>query len=198
MKILSVSDRVEPSLYEPGAYKAFKGIEMILSCGDLPSEYLTYLVTVFNVPLFYVKGNHDIGYEYNPPRGCTDIHGKVTTCKGVRIFGLEGSRWYNGGPAQYTEAQMLVNTWKAKPKIWWNKGLDIMICHSPPRGINDRKDHCHRGFKCFEKLIHKYSPKYLLHGHIHSYFKNRKERITVVDKTSVINTFGYYIFDYRK
>jgi len=193
-----VSDRVDPLLYEPGSYKCLKGIELILSCGDLPSEYLTYLVTVFNVPLFYVKGNHDRGYESNPPQGCIDIHGRVGVHKGIRILGLEGSKRYNGGALQYTENQMILKSWKVRPKIWWRKGVDIIISHSPPRGIHDRKDPCHSGFRCFEKLIHRYAPEYFIHGHIHTNFKNRGYRKTIVDKTAVINTFGYYIFDYKK
>jgi len=198
MRILSISDRVEPVLYEPGSYKCLKGIEMILSCGDLPAEYLTYLVTVFNVPLFYVRGNHDKAYNARPPEGCVDLHGKVGVYKGVRILGLEGSHWYNGGPLQFTERQMAIAALKARPKIWWNKGIDMIISHSPPKGIHDKKDPCHRGFRCFEKLIYRYSPSYFLHGHIHTCFKCRDDRKTMVEDTAVINTFGYHVFDYKK
>lgn len=198
MRILAVSDRVEPILYEPGAYKCLKGIDLILSCGDLPSAYLTFLVTVFNVPLFYVRGNHDRSYELKPPQGCVDIHGKVGVHKGVRILGMQGSHWYNGGPLQYTQRQMTLTALKARPAIWWNKGIDIVISHSPPKGIHDRKDPCHRGFRCFENLIHRYAPDFFLHGHIHACFKNRDDRETDVESTRVINTYGYYIFDYKR
>ncbi|HVH54112.1 MAG TPA: metallophosphoesterase, partial [Actinomycetota bacterium] len=33
--------------------------DLVLSAGDLPFDYLEYLVTVLNVPLLYVPGNHD-------------------------------------------------------------------------------------------------------------------------------------------
>jgi Icc-related predicted phosphoesterase len=198
MKILSVSDQVEPILYEPGGNKWFPGIDLILSCGDLPPEYLTYLVTVFNVPLFYIRGNHDARYDLKPPQGCVDLHGRIIVYKDVRIMGLEGCQWYNGGLLQYTEKQMARMVLKTKLKIWWNSGIDIVISHAPPKGVHDRKDICHKGFKCFRGIINRYSPNYFLHGHIHTSFKNTKERKTIINKTQVINTFGYHVFDYIK
>lgn len=197
MRILSVSDKVEPILYEPGSQKSFPGVDLILSCGDLPPDYLTYLVTVFNVPLLYVSGNHDGEYNYNPPQGCVDIHGKIVKYKGIRIMGLEGCNWYNGGKFQYTENQMARIVLKTKFKIWWHKGIDIVISHAPPRHIHDAKDTCHRGFKCFRSLIDTYSPQLFLHGHIHTFFKNKEERKTTINKTDVINTFGYYVFEHK-
>ncbi len=198
MKILCVSDQVEPILYKPGGNKCLPGIDLILSCGDLPSEYLTYLVTVFNVPLFYIRGNHDGIYDAKPPQGCVDLHGKIIVYKDVRIMGLEGSHWYNGGGLQYTEKQMARMVLKTKFKSWWYKGIDIVISHAPPKGIHDGKDICHSGFSCFLGLIDRYSPNYFLHGHIHTSFKNREERKTIINRTNVINTFGYYVFDYIK
>jgi len=198
MRILSVSDQVEPMLYEPDFHKNIAEIDLILSCGDLPSEYLTYLVTIFNVPLLYVRGNHDGEYCFNPPQGCVDLHGKIVVYKGLRIMGLEGCHWYNGGPFQYTEKQMAKIIFKTKFTIWWHKGVDIIISHAPPLHIHDAQDTCHRGFKCFGSFIEKYSPDYFLYGHIHTSFKNKEERKTVVDNTDVINTFGYYLFNYTK
>ncbi len=198
MRILSVSDQVEPILYEPGSRTWLSDIDLILSCGDLPAEYLTYLVTVCNVPLFYIKGNHDAMYDLSPPQGCVDLHGKITVYEGIRIMGLEGCHWYNGGQFQYTEKQMAMMVLKTKFKIWWHKGVDMIISHAPPRHVHDAKDSCHRGFKCFNSLIDRYSPDYFLHGHIHTSFKNKAERKTLINKTDVINTFGYYVFDYIK
>jgi Icc-related predicted phosphoesterase len=197
MRILSVSDQVEPILYEPGSSKSFPGVDLILSCGDLPPAYLTYLVTVFNVPLLYVSGNHDGQYDYNPPQGCVDIHGKIVVYKGIRIMGLEGCHWYNGGRFQYTEKQMARIVLKTKFKVWWHKGVDIVISHAPPRHVYDEEDTCHRGFKCFRSFIDNYSPQNFLHGHIHTSFKNKEERKTTINKTDVINTFGYYVFEHK-
>ena len=52
MKILSVSDYVEPLLYDRFEPGRFTGVELIISCGDLPPEYLAFLANAFGVPLY--------------------------------------------------------------------------------------------------------------------------------------------------
>ncbi len=197
MKILSVSDYVVPELYNKFDPKKFSGIDLVLSCGDLPPEYLSFLLSAFNVPLYYVKGNHDIRYESKPPMGCHDIHGKIVVFKGLKLFGLEGSRWYNGGQNQYTEKEMKNKIFRLTPYLWWHRGFDIMISHAPPRYIHDENDPCHKGFKSFRKLIDKYKPAYFIHGHIHKNFINPSQRITSIGNTKIINTVGYNIIDIK-
>ena len=196
MKILSVSDRVETFLYDRYNRDNLPDIDLILSCGDLPPEYLTFLTISFNAPLFYIKGNHDIRYDSKPPEGCTNIHGKLVQYDGLNFFGLEGSRWYNGGPYQYTEKQMQKIIRGLKPGIWWQGGMvDIIITHAPLRHVHDAEDRCHRGFKSFQQLIARYAPRYFIHGHIHALFKTPHERITTINSTKVINSYGHFIFE---
>jgi len=195
MKILTVSDRVEPILYDHLDTNSFPGVDLILSCGDLPPEYLSFLASAFNVPLYYVRGNHDIRYRSRPPEGCVDLNGRLAHVGGIKILGLEGSRWYNGGPVQYTEAQMKSLIRRMRFKIWWEKGIDMVITHAPPRFIHDAEDPCHRGFKSFRKLIDRYQPAYFIHGHIHRLFTNAKQRVTMRNRTRIINTFGYHIIE---
>ncbi|SLM32275.1 conserved hypothetical protein [Desulfamplus magnetovallimortis] len=195
MKILTVSDVVVPALYKEFDRTRFPDIDLVLACGDLPPEYLAFIFHFMNVPLYYVKGNHDIRYNENPPMGCMDIHGRIVKFKGLNIMGLGGSRWYNGGMNQYTDAQMRHIIRKMKLSIWWNKGVDILITHAPPRYIHDAEDRCHKGFDAFYTFIDKYKPSYLIHGHIHRQFDNTLDRLTVVNGTKVINTYGYNIIE---
>jgi predicted phosphodiesterase len=60
MRIHSVSDYVVSALYDSFEDERFPKIDLILSCGDLPPEYLSNLYTSFNAPLYYVRGNHMI------------------------------------------------------------------------------------------------------------------------------------------
>jgi len=195
MKILSVSDRVESILYDQFDADLFPGVDLVLSCGDLPPEYLMFLVTKFNVPLFYVKGNHDIRYDSKPPVRCIDLNAKLIQFQGLNLLGLEGSHWYNGGPNQYTEAEMRKTIRLLRPKIWWQGGVDIIITHAPPRHIHDAEDPCHKGFESFRWLIDRYAPAYFIHGHIHLNFNSPSERITTVNRTKVVNSYGYFLFE---
>jgi len=195
MKILTVSDRVEPILYNQFEPDRFKNIDLILACGDLPPEYLSFLYARINAPLFFVRGNHDIRYDTKPPDGCIDLNAKLIQHEGLNILGLEGSRWYNGGPYQYRESEMHRKILRLRPQIWWRGGIDIIVTHAPPRHIHDAEDRCHHGFKSFRRLIEKYSPKYFIHGHIHANFTDPSQRITTSHRTKVVNAYGYFIIE---
>ena len=195
IKILSVSDTVEPSLKELAETRQLGDIDLIISCGDLPPEYLSSLIDLMKAPLYYVGGNHDIRYEDTPPQGGLNLHGRLISFEGINILGLEGSHWYNGGPFQYTEGQMRSIIRRLGPRLWWRGGLDVVVTHAPPRHIHDAEDPCHIGFECFYRLIKKYQPRYFIHGHIHRAFDDPADRVTVVDKTKVVNTYGYNILE---
>ncbi len=195
MKILAVSDIVNPLFYPRFESGRFPKVDLIISCGDLPPEYLSFLVSVFDAPMYYVRGNHDLRYRDKAPSGGIDLHATLLRFRGLRILGFEGSRWYNGGPMQYTEKQMKRMVGKIRPLLWWHRGIDIVVTHAPPRHIHDADDLCHRGFKTFRKIIDRYQPRYFFHGHVHAVFDNPSERITTIHKTNVVNCCGYYFLD---
>jgi Icc-related predicted phosphoesterase len=195
MKLLAVSDAVSPALTDPLAREAFSGVEAVISAGDLPPEYLASIAVALGVPLFYVCGNHDIRYKDTTPTGCTNIHLRLVSFGGLNILGIEGSRWYNGGPYQYTEAEMAWRLLTLMPAIWWARGVDIVVTHAPPRFIHDAEDPCHKGFRSFLRLIKRYRPAYFLHGHIHRYFESHEARVTQFNGTEVINCYGYTLID---
>ncbi|PID56732.1 hypothetical protein CSB45_09815 [candidate division KSB3 bacterium] len=206
VKILTISDTVERRLYSIAAKERFPDIELILSCGDLPFYYLEFLVTLFNVPLFYVHGNHHSrpmltadGGEVVQPGGCVNLDHRIVSFHDVLIGGLEGCMRYNNGPQQYTEGQMWWKMQQLKPSLFRNKlfrkrAVDIFITHAPPSGIHDKPDLCHRGFKVFRHFIERYEPRYFIHGHVHLYSLRDTWKSTY-HRTSVINTYGYRILD---
>jgi len=195
MKILSVSDVTSSTLLEDRGTNLCGAVDLILSCGDLPPEYLTALAHTYKAPLYYVCGNHDIRNESKPPEGCTNLHGRLARIGGLKILGLEGSLWYNGGPFQYTEGQMRSVIRRLRPTLWRQRGIDIAVTHAPPRHIQDGDDLCHRGFECFRWLINKYQPKYFIHGHIHRDFSKPTDRTTIENRTKVVNTYGFHLLE---
>lgn len=194
IKILVVGDKVHPFLYDYFDIKNFPGIDLILSVGDIRPKFLSFLVSMFNKRLYYVRGNHDTIYQKRPPLGCQSVDDRIVEYRGIKILGLEGSMWYGGRGIEYTERQMRWKVFKFKLNLW-RKGVDIILTHAPPKGIHDGKDICHTGFSVFLDLIAKYKPKYFIHGHTHFNYGYSKEKITLLNETQVINVDGYYIFE---
>ena len=196
MKILLVSDEEDKYLwdfYNPGR---LKGIDLILSAGDLKAEYLSFLVTMANRPLLYVPGNHDGGYAQRPPEGCQCIDGKLVTVGGLRILGLGGSALYNGGPHQYTEKQMRRRIHRLRLKLALAGGVDIVLTHAPVRGFGDEDNMTHRGFEAFLPLLDQYQPRYLVHGHIHQRYGANRPRCYQYNETTIVNATGRYILEF--
>lgn len=194
MKILLITDEEVPSLWEFIQPERYKDIDLIISCGDLKAEYLSYIVTMIPAPLFYVHGNHDDKYLKNPPFGCKCIDGDIVKFNGLRILGLGGSKRYNNGVFQFTEKQMKFRIAKLLPKLWLNRGIDVLVTHSAAFELGDDTDMCHIGFKSFVDLLDKYRPKFFFHGHVHLNY-GRKPRITKYKDTTIINAFQYYIIE---
>lgn len=195
MKLLLVADEESPYLwdyYQPGC---LDGIDLILSCGDLKPEYLSFLVTLGHAPLLYVHGNHDGCYAHRPPEGCDCIEDKIINVGGLRILGLGGSPRYNDGPHQYTELQMALRIFRLRRKLRKSGGVDIVLTHAPVRGYGDAEDFAHRGFEVFRPLLERYQPRYLIHGHIHARYGANLERTTHYGSTTILNVFGRYVLE---
>ncbi len=60
MKILCVSDAIDPMIYNQNAREIFPDIDLILCAGDLPMDYIDFIVSVFNKPTYFVFGNHNL------------------------------------------------------------------------------------------------------------------------------------------
>lgn len=205
MKILTVSDEIDRFVYSPNIKERFKDVDLVLSCGDLTFDYLEYIVTLLNVPLFYVIGNHPKEVKNSDgggkmfPGGCTNIDNRIIEHDSLLIGGLEGSMRYNSTEYQYTEFGMRMKILGMKPKLALNKmakgkPIDILITHAPPYKIHDGEDRCHTGFTSFLKFMDLYKPRYLIHGHKHVYHSNEVTE-TVYNDTTVINTCGYKVIE---
>ena len=201
---MCISDQVEQILHGPRLNSYAKGVEAVVSCGDLPFDYLEYVLTFLGVPLYYVLGNHDPAPdspEY--PGGCIPLDGEVVEVgegeRKVTLAGLSGSPMYSGGPNQYTAYQM---GWRARSlsarircrRLVGRPTPTVFVTHSPPFGLGDREDKAHVGFEPFLKLIDRHEPETWLHGHVHLYGPDQK-RVSSRGRTKVINVFGHRILE---
>lgn len=195
MKLLLISDKESPyywDYYQPGR---LDGIDLILSCGDLKSNYLSFLVTMGRARVLYVHGNHDQTYDLRPPEGCDCIEDKLVRVGGLRILGLGGSPLYSGGPHQYTERQMARRIGKLRFQLWRAGGVDIVVTHSPAKGYGDGEDYAHRGFECLLPLVDRYQPRYLVHGHVHMNYGADMPRLHQRGATTIINAYERYLLE---
>ena len=215
MKILCVSDQIDPLVYTSSIKQRYADVSLVLSAGDLPMDYHDYIVSTLNKTLFFVFGNHhteeyayykggvfhfepDDDYEIHSS-GAVHIDTKVQYEEGLIIAGLGGSMRYNRGENQFTDFQMYIRMLRLFPALLFNRlfrgrCLDILLTHASPLGIHDKKDKCHRGFKSFLWFMRVFKPKYLVHGHIHLYDLSEVRSTRYCD-TMVINAYSHYLID---
>ena len=195
MKILAVSDEECAALwdyYVPGRLKEY---DLIISCGDLKADYLSFLVTMSKAPLLYVHGNHDTDYDSHPPEGCDCIDDQILVYNGIRILGLGGCRRYHPGKYQYTEAQMRRRIARLRYRLWQLGGVDLVVTHAPPEGVGDSEDPAHWGFQALTELLDRYRPRYLIHGHVHLRYGTDRTRERQYADTRVINVTERYTLE---
>lgn len=201
MKILAVSDVKLAVLGSCAIKERFQNISLIVSCGDLPFDYLEYIADCLYAPVYYVFGNHqpylesDKGIQYTLQGGIDLGDRCVRDSSGLILAGLDGSLRYDYGDHQYSQSEMWQKAINLIPKFYANKirygrYLDVLVTHAPPWGINDRNDLPHQGFKAFRWLIETFRPLLHLHGHVHLYQQNEKFQSRHLH-TCVMNTYGY-------
>lgn len=195
MRIMALADTPDKMLWDYLDKRLLEGVELILSCGDLPAEYLSFLTCFTHAPVLYVHGNHDVRYQTAPPEGCICIEDQVYDAGGVRILGLGGSMRYKDGPCMYTEKEMAARIRKMRYKLWRTGGFDILLTHAPAYRLGDMADLTHTGFRCFRELMEKYEPKYMVHGHVHQEYSSSFLRERVYDRTLILNAYKRFIFE---
>ena len=135
MKILVIADEESQKIWDFFRKEDYADIDLVISCGDLKADYLSFIATMIAVPVLYVHGNHDDKYKRKPPEGCICIEDTVYMFHGIRILGLGGSYRYKPGVNQYTEVQMERRIRRLFWKIRRKGGIDILVTRAPIRRI---------------------------------------------------------------
>jgi Icc-related predicted phosphoesterase len=191
-RLLALSDETVPYVYSASVKKHFGDVDFIIGCGDLPAEYLEFVVSLLDKPLYFVPGNHDVD-DYDVPGGrCVDAsfarHGDLL------IAGAGGSiRYKPEGKNQFTQRQMYQRIIPMLPRMLLRRfvhgrGIDIFVAHASPLGIQDAPDQAHIGFQAFHTVIRMGRPRYFLHGHTHIH-RNLEQSETRVHDTCVVNVY---------
>jgi uncharacterized protein len=201
MKVLAVSDEVVPWIYSPSIVDRCAGVELVISCGDLPIGYLEFITSMLNKPCYYVRGNHDLfeigekGKVKTAPEGWINLDLQMQHWQHVSMAGLEGCLQYKpGAPCQYTQRDQWVRAGFLATRLALRR-LDILVTHAPAFGTHDGPDHAHTGFKSFNWLIQTFKPKFLLHGHQHRNYQPQQAGETRIGDTMVYNVHPWRMFE---
>ena len=196
MKILVLSDVESKYLWDCPGYTQSNQIDLVLSCGDLKPDYLSYIATFSRAPVLYVHGNHDDCYEKTPPLGCICVEDQIYSHQGVRILGLGGSMRYRDGIHQHTQSEMNRRVRRMMLRIWLHHGFDILLTHSPAWELGDDSDPAHQGFEAFRRLMERYEPRMMIHGHTHLNYGMDIHRYSQYKNTKIVNAYERCVVTY--
>ena len=140
---LSLSDVKRSLVYGSQIRTQFSNVDLVIGCGDLPYYYLEYVISMLDVPLLFVRGNHDKKVESteagscSAPAGAVDLHLHALSVNGLLFAGVEGSLKYSRGPFQYSQSDMWFHVLQLVPAMIINKArygryLDVFVTHAPP------------------------------------------------------------------
>lgn len=171
-------------------------VDLVVSAGDLPWDYLERIVSLVGAPAAFVPGNHDprIGRGTpTAPSGMTSVDGRTLVLAGLRIAGLGGCVRYNGGAHQYEQRDYDVRARELLAGSGDVAPVDVLLTHAPPRGLGDGDDPSHVGVEALHGVLETLRPTWHLHGHIHPYGMLKPDR--QVGRTTVRNVIPWQVLD---
>ena len=118
IRLLAVSDAIEPALADARNRSSFGSIDLILGAGDLDCDDLAFVADRFDAPLIYVRGNHDSDERWSQCRDvCPEpIHSTAVLHRGgLSIAGL---------------------TWPGRPAVSGGLDREIRVDHRVHRGAH--------------------------------------------------------------
>jgi hypothetical protein len=196
IRILAVSDQLDPALTDARSRRAAGPIDVIAGCGDLDCDDLSFLADAFDAPLVYVLGNHDDESRWHacesycpdpvPPGSLRRETGLTFACltwpgrRGLRSTRSDGRAWVQA-------VRLAMRRLTCRDPV-------IVLSHVPPRGAGDiPTDAYHRGFAAYRWLMRRLHPPLWLHGH--TPLAATTEWHVGVDATTVVNSTGAVVVE---
>jgi hypothetical protein len=172
IRLLAVSDDIDPALEYAVNREAIGAIDSILGCGDLEPSYLAFLADAFAAPIAYVRGNHDLGGHWERDTSAPDPlkSGDPVEVEGITLVPFE---WpgIGHGPVRRNETRAWLDVFRAERHLV-RRGLGLrskpimVVSHAPPRGVGDvAADSYHRGYAGYRWFLDRRRPPVWLHGH---------------------------------
>lgn len=114
-----------------------------------------------------VPGNHDVCFQTEPEAARAKVDATVLVDEGVELEGVHfwGSPWQPQHPewGYHLPSDRIGEAWAKVPA-----GIDVLITHTPPRGIGDRVGSDTRvGCRALTEAIARIGARLHLFGHVH-------------------------------
>lgn len=169
-----MSDDVDPALGHATNRDALGPIDAIVGAGDLEPDYLGFLADAFQVPLVFVRGNHDRGGRWADTVARTAPQplgsGRIHTVDGIAVMALEWPGLRHDDRRRHDESAWVDVGWIAIRRLSRLLGRGepvVVLSHAPPRGLGDcAADPYHVGFGAYRWLLERVRPPLWLHGHV--------------------------------
>jgi len=196
IRLLCVSDMLDPTIIDQRNRLALGAIDLILGCGDLDCDDLAFVADGFNAPLVYVYGNHDSPERWKACKQfCPDpiATAAVQRHSGVSIAGFTwpGTR---GKGARRSERAAWSQVLRLSTRRLGKVDPMIVMTHVPPLGVGDvATDPYHRGFKGYRWLLDRMEPPLWIHGHTPMAAVTDWYRMS--GRTMVVNVTGSVIIE---
>lgn len=215
MKCLLLADKscgyLSRRLLEEGS--EYLKADFIFALGDLHPEYISFIADASRKSVFYVEGNHHFLTPFKLEElkkehpymdkhivGGVNMNKRLLREKDIYICGFSDSIQYNMAGGQSSESRMFVTVFFMTVKVFLRRIWDVfrkkpkaplfVLSHSPAKGIGDREDRPHRGFRSFllfQKLV---KPDFWFYGHVH--LKDFREQENIHYKgTTFINSYEF-------
>ena len=174
IRLLAVSDAIDPALDHLVNREAIGRLDAILGCGDLEPAYLGFLGDAFGARVVYVRGNHDRGGHWS----ATEPHaphplssGLLVQVDGVTLAPFEwpGVRRDRAPRDDWRAWQDVMRTWRTVSvrRLLGQAAPVLVVSHAPPRGVGDQDvDPYHLGYPAYRWLLERLHPPLWLHGHV--------------------------------
>lgn len=171
MRILAFSDLHGARSRATEIVAASAAADLVIGAGDFCNmrqglEEALAMLSGISAPMVVVPGNAESAQELRVAahQGTTVLHGEGVEIEGLRLFGLGYAvpqtpfgNW--SCDLSETEARAML-----APCSW----ADILILHSPPKGVADRSSQgISVGSKAIREAIERIQPELAVCGHIH-------------------------------
>lgn len=201
VRLLAVSDAVDPALEHAVNREAIGRLDAIVGCGDLEPSYLGFLGDAFKVPVVFVRGNHDRGGHWSETARKAPEHlssGHLVEVAGIAVApfewpGLRTDRAMRDELHAWGDVLRLWRTLIAR-RLFSGQAPILVVSHAPPRGVGDHAaNRYHLGYASYRWLLDRLRPPLWLHGHVDP--ASKTDWKTSCGQTVVANVTGSVVVE---